>query len=178
MTSVPAFRVFGSTPAFGASGFARGAVPCANVRERERGRPDSRPRARRLAIQGEDEPVLCRADPVRLHQVAAILVANAVRFTPSGGRVDVRVDAVDGFARLVVSDSGRGIDPAFLPHVFEGLAREAPSAPGDPDLGLSIVHELVKQLGGTLQAGSPGRNLGSTFTVSIPRHLGAGAPAS
>jgi len=142
----------------------------------EAARPEAVAKGVLLAADGEGEPATCWGDPVRLQQVVTNLVANAVKFTPSGGRVDVRADTVDGFARLVVADSGRGIAPGFLPHVFERFAQEDPSASHRPGLGLglSIVHDLVKLHGGTVLAESAGRDRGSTFTVAIPRR-GAGA---
>jgi signal transduction histidine kinase len=102
-----------------------------------------------------------------------------VKFTPSGGRVSVRIDATDGVARLIVADTGRGIDPAFLPHVFERFAQEGGSTSHDPGLGLglAIVHHLVELHGGTVRAESPGRDLGSTFTVTLPRHVARGSAA-
>jgi two-component system CheB/CheR fusion protein len=116
-------------------------------------------------------PAFCRGDRDRLEQVVAALVDNAIKFTPSGGRVEVRVDAVDGSARLRVTDSGRGIGEGFLPHLFERFAREGDSAGQGPGLGLGLamVRELVTLHGGSVQAESPGRDLGTTFTVLLPR---------
>ena len=124
----------------------------------------------------------CLGDPARLQQVVANLLDNAVKFTPSNGRVNVRIDAVDGFARLVVSDTGRGIDQAFLPHVFERFAREGSATSHQPGLGLglAIAHDLVELHGGSVTAESPGRDLGATFTVMLPRKVvpAAGAPGT
>jgi two-component system CheB/CheR fusion protein len=134
-------------------------------------RPEAEGRSVQLAVACEGEPPVCVGDPERLQQVVTNLIANAVKFTPGGGRVDVRVDAVDGKARLVVSDTGQGIAPEFLPHVFERFAQEpgATSFRGGLGLGLALVHELVKLHGGTVAAESPGRSLGATFTVMLPR---------
>jgi signal transduction histidine kinase len=87
--------------------------------------------------------------------------------------VGVRVDAVDGQVRFAVTDSGRGIAPAFLPHVFERFAQEGGSTSYHPGLGLglAIVHHLVELHGGAVHAESPGRDLGSTFTVTLPRRV-------
>jgi signal transduction histidine kinase len=92
----------------------------------------------------------------------------------------VRVDAIDGAARLVVTDTGRGIDPAFLPHVFERFAQEPGSPAPDPGLGvgLTLVRQLVELHGGTVRAESPGRSLGSTFTVTLPRRVDGAEPAT
>jgi two-component system CheB/CheR fusion protein len=141
-------------------------------------RPLAEAKSVQLAARFEGEPPRCLGDSVRLQQVIANLIGNAVKFTPSGGRVDVRVDAIDGLARLVVVDTGRGIDPVFLPHVFERFAQERTGSQ-DPGLGLglAIVRDLVKLHGGTVQVESPGTDLGSTFTVLLPRKVAsAGAP--
>ena len=134
-------------------------------------KPAAAAKSVQLATELEGEPPLCLGDPGRLQQVVANLLTNAVEFTPSGGRVGVQVDAVDGMARLVVTDTGRGIAPALLPHVFERFAQEEGSASHGSGLGLglAIVHQLVALHGGTVRAESPGRDLGATFTVTLPR---------
>ncbi|HWT02741.1 MAG TPA: HAMP domain-containing sensor histidine kinase [Pyrinomonadaceae bacterium] len=110
-------------------------------------------------------------DPARLQQVFWNLLSNAVKFTPGGGRIEVRLERVDSSARVTVSDTGRGIDPEFLPFVFERFSQEKG---GDSDrrgglgLGLSIVRHLVEMHGGTVRAESRGAGLGATFTVTLP----------
>ncbi len=110
-------------------------------------------------------------DPARLQQVVWNLLSNAVKFTPSGGRVAVRVERVDSQAEIEVTDSGRGIDPAFLPHIFERF-RQADSSTkrseGGLGLGLAIVRHLVELHGGSVSAQSRGFGQGSTFTVHLP----------
>ncbi len=138
-------------------------------------RPDAEAKSVQLATELGGEPPLCLGDPGRLKQVVSTLLSNAVKFTSSGGRVSVRIDAVDGVARLVVADTGRGIDPAFLPHIFERFPQEEGSTGDEPRLGLAIVRHLVELHGGAVRAESPGRTLGSTFTVTIPRHVPAAA---
>lgn len=128
----------------------------------------------------EDGLPYVHADPSRAYQVLGHLLTNALKFTPGGGRVTVRIDAVDRAARLVVADTGRGIDPAFLPHVFDRFAQEAgaPSRRPGLGLGLTLVHELVRLHGGTVVAESPGRDLGATFTVVLPVHPDALSPGA
>ena len=115
-----------------------------------------------------------RGNADQLHQLVVILVDNALRYTPEGGRVTVDARRVDGSAVVAVSDTGIGIDPDALEHVFERFYRadEARTrAFGGSGLGLSIAEQLVTGHGGRIAAEStPGR--GSTFTVSLP--LGAG----
>jgi two-component system CheB/CheR fusion protein len=125
-----------------------------------------------LLAEHAGEPALCRGDPERLQQIVSNLLANAIKFTPGGGRVDVRIEAVDGSVRLVVADTGRGIAPAFLPQVFERFAQEASAASGEGGLGLglSIVHHLVALHGGTVRAESAGPGQGATFVVALPKH--------
>ncbi len=105
---------------------------------------------------------LVTGDPARLQQVIWNLLSNAVKLTPSGGRVEIRLATVDGQAGIQVQDTGQGIDPSLLPHVFD-LFRQ-----GGLGLGLSIVRELVELHGGTVQAESPGSGQGATFTVVLP----------
>jgi len=110
-------------------------------------------------------------DADRLQQVVWNLVANAIKFTPRGGRVVVRVAGVEGHVELTVEDTGIGIGPGLLPHVFERF-RQGDSSSTRPHaglgLGLALVRHLVELHGGTVQAASPGRDRGSTFTVKLP----------
>ena len=110
-------------------------------------------------------------DPARLQQVVWNLLSNAVKFTPSGGRVAVRVERVASQAEIEVTDSGRGIDPAFLPHIFERFRQADASTKrtdGGLGLGLAIVRHLVELHGGSVSAQSRGFGQGSTFTVHLP----------
>jgi len=121
-----------------------------------------------------------RGDADRLKQVVWNLVANAVKFTPPGGRVDVAATRGDSTAALVVRDTGEGIDPAFLPHVFERF-RQADSSStreqGGLGLGLAIVRALVELHGGSVRAESPGRHRGAVFTVTLPLAGASDRPA-
>jgi PAS domain S-box-containing protein len=117
-------------------------------------------------------------DPTRLLQVVSNLLTNAVKFTPAGGWIEVRLERRDGLARLSVADDGQGISAEFLPHVFERFRQADGSttrAYGGLGLGLAIVRHLVDLHGGTVQVASPGAGRGSTFTVEIP--LMQAAPA-
>jgi CheY-like chemotaxis protein/anti-sigma regulatory factor (Ser/Thr protein kinase) len=110
-------------------------------------------------------------DAERLQQVIWNLLANAVKFTPQGGTVYVRLEHGNGYARVIVSDTGRGIAPGFLPHLFERF-RQADSRfsreHGGLGLGLAIAHEIVQSHGGSIQAASGGEGMGATFTVTLP----------
>jgi PAS domain S-box-containing protein len=125
---------------------------------------------------------LTEGDPQRLQQIVWNLLANAVKFTQPGGRVEVEVlDGGDTGVRIRVHDDGAGIDPAFLPHVFERF-RQADSSVsrehGGLGLGLAIVRHLAELHGGTVGAESPGLGMGSTFTVELPRMDPDRAPGS
>jgi PAS domain S-box-containing protein len=114
-------------------------------------------------------PVL--ADAERLHQVLGNIVGNAVKFTPSGGRVDVRAWNDGSHATILVTDTGRGIPPDFLPHVFEAFRQADPGSArhhGGLGLGLAIVRHLVALHDGTVTAESPGDGKGARFTVRLP----------
>jgi signal transduction histidine kinase len=110
-------------------------------------------------------------DPNRLQQVVWNLLTNAVKFTSKGGRVDVTVRRVGAQVELVVRDTGRGIDAAFLPHVFDRFRQADASstrAHGGLGLGLSIVKQIVELHGGTTHAASEGEGRGAVFTVCLP----------
>jgi signal transduction histidine kinase len=110
------------------------------------------------------------ADARRLEQVFLNLLGNAVKFTPEGGRVAVAVDADDGQIHVRISDTGPGIAPDFLPHLFEAF-RQADGASrhyGGAGLGLSIAKELVEAHKGRIVAESPGVGRGATFHVTLP----------
>jgi len=110
-------------------------------------------------------------DSARLQQVVSNLLTNAVKFTPEHGHVAVTLDALDGRARIQVSDTGAGIDPGFLPQVFNRFSQEDSSntrVHGGLGLGLAIVRHLVEQHHGTVEAHSPGVGRGSTFSVMLP----------
>jgi PAS domain S-box-containing protein len=110
-------------------------------------------------------------DPDRLQQIIWNLVSNAVKFTPKLGVVQVRLERVNSHVEIAVSDTGAGITPDFLPHIFERF-RQADSSTtrehGGIGLGLAIVRHLVELHGGTIHAASGGPNQGSTFRVRLP----------
>ena len=110
-------------------------------------------------------------DATRLQQLVWNLLSNAVKFTPERGQVTVRLEAIDKQAQITVSDTGKGIDPSFLPHVFEYFRQEDGAITrkfGGLGLGLAIVRHLVELHGGTVIATSEGENRGATFTVKLP----------
>ena len=110
-------------------------------------------------------------DPDRLQQVVWNLLSNAVKFTPQGGRIEVALDRIEGQAQIRVTDSGQGIDPKFLPYVFDRF-RQADSSStrshGGLGIGLTIVRHIVELHGGTVRAESRGEGTGSTFVVNLP----------
>ena len=113
---------------------------------------------------------LC-GDPRRLEQVFLNLLGNALKFTPEGGSVNVAVEADTEEVRVRISDTGPGIDPAFLPHVFEAFRQAEGIAArryGGAGLGLSIAKELVEAHKGQIVAESPGIGHGATFVVTLP----------
>src|SRR5438094_2629312 len=116
-------------------------------------------------------PVPVLGDPERLHQVLGNLLGNAIKFTPKSGRVAVRLERAGTEAEITVRDTGKGINPTFLPHVFDRF-RQADSSTtrshGGLGLGLAIVRNLVVLHGGSVRADSPGEGGGATFTVTLP----------
>jgi signal transduction histidine kinase/ActR/RegA family two-component response regulator len=134
-------------------------------------RPAAQAREIQLAVSLDPRAGSTRGDVNRLQQVLWNLLSNAIKFTPEGGRVMIRLERVNNNARIVVSDTGIGIKPEFLPHVFDRF-RQADSAftrkHGGLGLGLAIVRHLVEMHGGTVQAESEGEGRGATFTVTLP----------
>ncbi len=109
-------------------------------------------------------------DPHRLQQVVWNLVSNAVKFTPKGGRIQVRLERINSHVEIIVADNGKGVEPASLPLVFDRFW-QAPGADRvevGVGLGLSIARQLVTMHGGTIVAKSDGLGKGATFTVRLP----------
>jgi signal transduction histidine kinase/ActR/RegA family two-component response regulator len=122
-----------------------------------------------------------QGDAGRLQQVMWNLLANAVKFTTPGGRVDVRLERADGRARITVTDTGEGVAADFLPFIFDRF-RQADSTitrrHGGLGLGLAIVRHLVELHGGTVEARSAGEGYGASFIVELPlAALGEDTPA-
>ena len=110
-------------------------------------------------------------DPDRLQQVFWNLLSNAVKFTRVGGRVQVRLQRVDSHAEFTISDTGRGIDPKLLPHIFERFRQGDSSTTrefGGLGLGLAIVRHLVELHGGVVHAHSEGEGKGAEFVIELP----------
>jgi PAS domain S-box-containing protein len=129
--------------------------------------------AKNIEILSSISPVLpmVSGDEGRLQQVIWNLLANAVKFTPRGGTITVRLSQIGSNLRLTVHDTGKGIDPGFIPYVFEAFRQEDSSTTRSHSgigLGLSIVKSLVELHGGSITAASDGRGRGATFTVELP----------
>jgi PAS domain S-box-containing protein len=119
----------------------------------------------------DSAPVLVRADPARLQQIAWNLLSNAIRFTDNSGHVGLRLKPDGGRVVISVSDTGCGIAPEFLPHVFDHFSQADGStsrAYGGLGLGLAIVRHLTEMHGGVVEAESEGEGCGATFTVRLP----------
>jgi PAS domain S-box-containing protein len=113
-------------------------------------------------------------DSDRLQQIIWNLISNSIKFTPKGGRVQVRLERVNSHVELTVSDTGEGIDPEFLPYVFDRFRQQESSTArrrGGLGLGLAIVRHLVELHGGVIHAYSPGKDQGATFTVRLPLQI-------
>jgi PAS domain S-box-containing protein len=143
-------------------------------------RADAKAKDVTLDVRVDSEILVVDGDPIRLAQIAWNLLNNAVKFTPAQGQVRISLRREGDEARLVVADSGQGIDPEFLPYVFE-IFRQADASSSRRHEGMGIGLALVKQLaelhGGSVRAESAGIGCGATFAVSIPLYL-AEAPAS
>jgi PAS domain S-box-containing protein len=129
--------------------------------------------ARNIHLQTTIDPRIgpISADPDRLQQIIWNLLSNAIKFTPQGGRVEVRLQSVDSHVEIIISDTGQGIEPELLLHVFDRFRQSDSSTTrrhGGLGLGLSIVRQLVELHGGTVTAESPGAGAGTTFKVILP----------
>jgi signal transduction histidine kinase/ActR/RegA family two-component response regulator len=142
-------------------------------------RPASDARQIRLQLVLDERAGLISGDAERLQQVMANLLSNAIKFTPKGGSVQVVLRRVESHIEVSVADSGIGIDPAFLPHVFEPF-KQAVDGPmrrhAGLGLGLSIVRHIVELHGGEITASSDGAGRGARFEIVLPV-LGTGAAA-
>ena len=125
-----------------------------------------------ITVSAPDEMLFVQADPVRLEQIIWNLLNNSVKFTPRGGRIEVRLEENDDEIVLTVSDNGQGIDASFLPHIFE-IFRQADSrtnrSQSGMGIGLAVVQQLVELHGGSVTAFSAGTGQGATFTIRLPR---------
>jgi signal transduction histidine kinase/CheY-like chemotaxis protein len=112
-----------------------------------------------------------RADPDRLQQVVVNLLSNAIKFTPAGGSIRVVLTGTGGYNEIAISDTGQGIAPELLPHVFDRFRQGDSSSTrntGGLGLGLTLVREIVSLHGGTVAASSDGLGRGATFIVRLP----------
>lgn len=129
--------------------------------------------ARNIHIHTAIEPQINRisADPDRLQQIIWNLLCNAIKFTPEGGRVEVRLECIDSHVQMTISDTGQGIAPELLLHIFDRFRQSDSSTTrrhAGLGLGLSIVRHLVELHGGTVTVESRGEAMGTTFKVILP----------
>ena len=138
-------------------------------------------RGHSLSIDAPEEGLVhVMGDRKRLVQVLTNLLHNAAKYTPEGGRIDLRISQHGGMVELHVRDNGIGVDAQLLPHIFELFTQEKRSSDrsqGGLGLGLALVRSLVQLHGGHVTAASGGRDQGATFSVYLQRHAGQGASA-
>jgi CheY-like chemotaxis protein len=124
-----------------------------------------------LTAQIDEAPRELLCDATRLRQVVWNLLQNAIKFTPEGGSVALRVERTGARVRLIIRDTGSGIEPEFLPAIFDRFSQKDISRTrrhGGLGLGLALVKQLVEMHGGTIEAASEGAGKGSTFTATLP----------
>jgi signal transduction histidine kinase/CheY-like chemotaxis protein len=135
-------------------------------------RPASDARQVELVVDAAEDRYDVFADPARLQQAIGNLLANAIKFTSEGGTVRVRLEREGAIARVEIIDSGRGISPELLPHIFERFRQgEGGDRQSGLGLGLSITRHIVEMHGGSVTAASAGEGLGATFAVHLPLHI-------
>ncbi len=123
----------------------------------------------RIALDSPISPI--NGDPDRLQQIFWNLLTNAIKFTPKGGHVEVRLERIASHVEFTINDTGQGIDPELLPHVFDRFRQSDSSSTrrhSGLGLGLAIVRQLVELHGGMVKAESPGEGEGATFKVILP----------
>jgi PAS domain S-box-containing protein len=123
----------------------------------------------RLTWEIEDRDAIVAADSSRIQQVIGNLLSNAIKFTPSGKHVDLRVERLDDRLSIRVTDEGEGIDPSFLPYVFDRLRQgESSNKRSGLGLGLAIAQHIIELHHGEIAASSEGQGHGASFTVTLP----------
>ena len=133
--------------------------------------PASEAKEIRLRLRLDGQPAVMSGDPERLQQVMSNLISNAIKFTPKGGEVDVLLQRAESDIEVEVRDNGIGIEPDFMPHVFEPFRQGSDGTTrrhGGLGLGLSIVRHIVELHGGEIAAHSGGPGQGSSFIVRFP----------
>jgi PAS domain S-box-containing protein len=132
-------------------------------------RPQARSCEVRLSAEIDDRDAVIDADPNRIEQVIQNLLSNAIKFTPRGKQVDLRLQRADDQLRISITDQGEGIDPSFLPHVFDRLRQsEGSNNRSGLGLGLAIARHIIDLHHGEITAESEGLGHGSRFTVTLP----------
>lgn len=134
-------------------------------------RPSAGPKLIELTVVADEAGVEAAGDAGRLQQVILNLLTNAIKFTPERGNVEIRLERTESAARISVSDTGRGIAPEFLPHIFERFSQDERAwkpGQGGLGLGLAISRRLVELHGGTIEAHSRGEGTGATFVITLP----------
>ncbi|MEJ7597590.1 MAG: ATP-binding protein [Kofleriaceae bacterium] len=147
----------------------------------ETARPLVEANGHELVVQLASEPMPLEVDPTRIAQVIANLLSNAAKYTPRGGRIEIGAKSDGTRVSIHVSDNGVGIPGDLLPRVFEMFMQATQSidrSQGGLGIGLTLVRNLVKMHGGTVEAHSPGPGHGSTFTVTLPLDASAVATVS
>jgi CheY-like chemotaxis protein/two-component sensor histidine kinase len=142
------------------------------TRSVEVARPLISARHHTLSVEQPNEPVYVQGDSTRLSQVLQNLLVNAAKYTPDGGRIQLKVTPRDGLVYVTVTDNGRGIAAEHLKSIFQLFVQaETGTASGTESglgIGLTLARSLAEMHGGTIEATSPGLGLGSTFTVRLP----------
>jgi len=121
----------------------------------------------------EAQTVWIDADSIRIEQIVGNLVSNALKYTPAGGRITIRVVPEEGYAVLTIEDTGVGMTPHLMARVFDLFVqgeRRLDRTQGGLGIGLTLVRRLVELHGGTVEASSEGLGRGASFTVRLPRH--------
>jgi PAS domain S-box-containing protein len=134
-------------------------------------RPSAEARRLRLDVRHAERNLWINGDATRVQQVIWNLLSNAIKFTPAEGIVEIELQRTNQYARILVRDTGQGISPSFLPHVYDRFRQDDTSTTRGHSglgIGLAVVKHLVEAHGGSVAAKSPGKDLGATFSILLP----------
>jgi signal transduction histidine kinase len=127
-------------------------------------------RGHKLEVRCANKELMVEADAFRLEQVLINLLTNAAKYTDPGGKITILGETKEGSAIITIRDNGKGLDPEFLPHVFDLFVQAQPGSRGGLGIGLNVAKRIVEMHGGTIKARSAGLGYGSDFVISLPAY--------
>ena len=134
-------------------------------------------RGQSLVVSTPTQPLWIDGDPTRLQQVLSNLIGNAIKYSNSGGEILVCAEPSVSGVSLRVSDTGRGLEPDALRHIFDPFSQVRPAEETGLGIGLSVVKEIVERHQGRIEVRSDGAGRGTSFIITLPARMGSRLPA-